>query len=164
MEVIKLGENSIKIKGKNVSLLVDPEAKAEGEIILNLTNNTESDYSNIAGNRLVISGPGEYEAGGMSVAVKKVEGGYSVVITEQERVLLFSSSILEKIADDDEYSAVILRVDSKITDDSFAPLNAKSVILYGAIVDATIKSENQEKAAKVNLKKDIGNGKIFLLA
>lgn len=163
MEVTKIGESGIKLKGKNVSLLVDPTGRAEGEIILKLMQDDAADYSGVTNTRLVIAGPGEYEAGGMSVVVKKVEGKYTAVVTEQERVHIFPASILEKMADDSEYSAVILRVDSKITDDAFAPLNAKSVILYGNLEEATIKSENQEKVSRINLKKDTGNGKIFTL-
>lgn len=163
MEVAKIGESGIKIKGKNVSLLVDPVGHLEGEIILSLLGQ-DADYSSITNARLVIDGPGEYEAGGMSITVKKVGDSYTAVVTEQEKILIFPTSILEKISDDDEYSVIILRVNSKVTDDAFAPLNAKSVILYGDIQDAQIKSENQEKATKINLKKDIGNGKVFLLA
>lgn len=163
MDVIKVSDSGIKIKGKNVSLLVDPVGKVEGEIILELMQKGQ-DYSQVANERLVISGPGEYEAGGMSIAVKKVGDLFSAIVTEQEKVLIFPSSVLEKLADDDEYAAVILCVNSKITDDAFAPLNAKAVILYGNITDATVKNENQEKTTKINLKKDAVNGKIFLLA
>lgn len=163
MEVTKIGASSIKIKGKNVSLLVDPVGRAEGEIILNLMSGDNADYTGVTGSRLVIDGPGEYEAGGMSLTVKKIDGVYSAVVTEQERLLLFPTSVLGKIADDDEYTAIILHVDTKVTDDAFASLNAKSVILYGNLEEATIKSENQEKVSRVNLKKDAGNGKIFLL-
>lgn len=78
MEIVWYGQACFKIKGKSATVVIDPfdpeftglklPKDLEAQIVL--TTHPHKDHSNIeavAGNPLVITGPGEYEAAGVSI-------------------------------------------------------------------------------------------------
>jgi L-ascorbate metabolism protein UlaG (beta-lactamase superfamily) len=76
VEITYIGHSAFKIKGKNLSLVVDPYGPKIGykfpkqtcEVVL--TTHDHFDHANLAGvsgQRLHIDGPGEYEVGGVFI-------------------------------------------------------------------------------------------------
>lgn len=163
MDILLVKNNSIRIRGNTTTVVTDPISKVEAQIVL-LTNG-EYDLSKVEGTRLVIEGPGEYEIGGLSVVAKRVKENLIFDIADQSRVLIAPASAVSGIQGDDEYDAILIKLNEKINTDSFSSLNAKSFILYGDLNLLTLKNEEVIRTNKVNLKKtNEVSGKIILLS
>ncbi|OGH12360.1 MAG: hypothetical protein A2857_01340 [Candidatus Levybacteria bacterium RIFCSPHIGHO2_01_FULL_36_15] len=166
MDISLIKENSIRIKGSKTAIVIDPvPLKVEAQIILLTDNNPNISLEKVEGAKLVIEGPGEYEVGGISIVAKRIKGDLIFDIVENSRILLLPASAVSKIQQEDDYEAVIIKVNDKINEDMFSILNSKTYILYSDLSLATLKSENIEKTNRVSLKKtgDV-SGKIILLS
>lgn len=164
MEIQKLSSSSIKIKGKNASIVVDPQVKTEAEIIIATQPLELLETEKVEGQRLTIFGPGEYEAGGISIAGKQEKNGFMYQILEGVKIMLVSSDNISQLPDDEEYDSLIIKVVSDFKDDSLGPISRKCTVLYGDLSLASIKSSDVQDASKINLKKTQEiTGKVFLL-
>lgn len=164
MEISYLSPDSIKIKGKNASIVFDPNTKTDAEIIIATKALGALEIEKVSGTRLIISGQGEYEVGGISVSGKRVKDSFVFTITEGMKIIVANSSTVQELADDEEFDAVVIHVTEPFSGDSLGPVNAKSIVLYGDLALAKTDSENQERTSKVNLKKTSEvQGKTFLL-
>ncbi len=163
MEISKLSDATIKIKGKNAAVVFDPTVKTDAEIVIATQPRESLAIDKVTDNRLIISGPGEYEVGGISVTGKEVKSGVMYQILEGSKILFVLSTDIESVPDDEEYDCLIVKIVGEFKEDALGPINSKCVVLYGDLSLATIKSENQEKATKINIKKTAEvQGKTFL--
>lgn len=138
--------------------------KTEAEIVIATQALDSLAIDKVTGTRLVVSGPGEYEAGGISITGKDVKTGISYQILEQSKILLVASTSISSVPDDEEYDCLVVKVTGEFKDETLASINAKCVVLYGDLSLATVNSENQEKLSKINIKKTAEvAGKTFLL-
>jgi hypothetical protein len=164
MEIQLLSPGSIKIKGKNASVVFDPTSKADAEIVIATKALDTLTLDRVSNTRLIVSGPGEYEAGGISISGKKVKDKMIYVFTESLKVAVVNSEIAGELPDDEDFDAVVVHVDTNFSDEVLGPISTKCIVLYGDLAQATVKSENTEKTNKVNLKKSSEvAGKTFLL-
>ncbi|MBP6913354.1 MAG: hypothetical protein KBC00_01965 [Candidatus Levybacteria bacterium] len=165
MEISKLSDITIKIKGKNASIVLDPTVKVDAEIILATQSQDSLSIDKVSGTRLIVSGPGEYEVGGISITSKEVKEGILYYIYEQSRIAIATSASVVSIPDDEEFDCVIVKVIGEFKDDVLGPINSKCIVVYGDLALATIKSDNQETTAKINIKKTAEIlGKTFILS
>jgi L-ascorbate metabolism protein UlaG (beta-lactamase superfamily) len=76
MEIVYLGHSAFKLKGKSSSVVTDPYNEKAGKFpkdvdanIVTVTHDhpDHNEINKVGGNPFVISGPGEYEVGGVSV-------------------------------------------------------------------------------------------------
>lgn len=164
MEISKISDSSLKIKGKNAAVVIDPTAKVDAEIVIAVQPLENLALDKVGNNRLIISGPGEYEAGGISVTGKDVGTGIMFQILENSKLLLVTSAEISSVPDDVEYDCLIVKIISEFKDDLLGPIHAKCVVLYGDLALATTtQSENVEKATKINTKKTAEiQGKTFI--
>lgn len=163
MEISKISSSTIKIKGKNASLVIDPTSKVDAEIVITTIPAENLALDKVGGIRLIISGPGEYEVGGVSVTGKDVKTGVIYQILEGSKILFVLSSEISAVPDDEEYDCLIVKIVGEFKEDALGPINTKCVVLYGDLALATGKSENQENATKISLKKTAEiSGKTFL--
>lgn len=164
MEISLVGSDSVKIKGKNASVVFDPIGKVDAEIIIATKPLDALMIDKVEGVRLVISGPGDYEAGGISVSGKSQKGHAFYTLTENMKIAFVDSAVANLLPDDEDFDAVIVHVTDAFSDEVLNPISAKTIVLYGDLALATVKSENSEKIAKINLKKSSEvQGKTFLL-
>lgn len=164
MEISFIAPDSLKIKGKNASVVFDPGGKADAEIVVATKPLDALSFEKVNGVRLIISGPGDYEAGGISVSGKSQKGQVIYTITEGMKIAFSDSKTADLLPDDEQYDAVIIHVTDAFLDETLSSVSAKTILLYGDLSLATVKSENTEKAAKVNLRKTSEvQGKTFLL-
>ncbi len=164
MEISLVSSDSIKIKGKNASVVFDPAGKVDAEIVIATIPLDSLMIDKVEGVRLVISGPGDYEAGGISVTGKSQKGRAFYTVTESMKIAFADSVVANLLPDDEDFDAVIIHVTDAFSDEVLASVSAKTVILYGDLTLATVTSENSEKTAKINLKKSSEvQGKTFLL-
>lgn len=144
MDVSLLYENSIRIKGKKASLIVDPQTKMpknQADMVLLLKEG--GDLSKVEGQRLVIDDDGEYEVGGVKVTAqgRRDKGIFYNLNVDQTRVILAKVSTLGKLADtSNEADLAILDVDSGLDETLVASLESKVVVLYGEKASEGIKA------------------------
>lgn len=163
MEILKVSKNSIKIKGKQATVVTDPTEKSEAEIVIATEPQSALALDKLSSVRLVISGPGEYEVGGISVSCKKSKNSFTCTLYENSKVLLVKSSAVQDIPDDEEYDCVIVQVVEPFSDEVLGPINTKCIVLYGDLAQAKIKTEDTQSVSKVSLKKlSEVQGKTFL--
>lgn len=165
MEIIKNSNNSVKLKGKNATLVIDPSGKVDADIVLVSSTADSSAFSKIEGNRLIISGPGEYEAGGISITAKAAKGGVIYYIYDNVKILFTLSSAISSVPDDEDFDCLLVKIVGEIPKDAFGPIQAKCVVLFGDLALSQMKSEEIESSAKINLKKTAEvQGKTFIVA
>lgn len=135
MDLTILDKNSIKIKGKKSSLVVDPTPKSPktpGDAILLLGEDGAVDR--VEGFRLIVNDDGEYEVGGIKITGASNQGWgiiYNLNI-DATQAILARTSTLEKLTDTaNEAEIAILNVDSSLNEALIASLEAKIIVLYG---------------------------------
>jgi len=135
MDLTILDKNSIKIKSKKSSLVVDPTQKSPktpADAILFLGNSGAVDR--VEDFRLVVNDDGEYEVGGIKITgVSNLDSGifYNLNI-DNTQTILARTSTLEKLTDTaNEAQVAILNVDSPLNEAIVASLEAKVIVLYG---------------------------------
>lgn len=164
MEIQLLSQDSIKIKGKNASVIFDPTSKSDAEIIIATKALDALALDKVLNTRLIVTGPGEYEAGGVSISGKRVKEKMIYVLFENLKIAVVNSEVAGELPDDEDFDAVVVHVDTNFSDEVLGPISTKCIVLYGDLAQATVKSENTEKTNKVNLKKSSEvAGKTFLL-
>lgn len=165
MEISLINSTSVKIKGKNASLVIDPTAKQDADIIIATKPLEALAVDKIDGVRLVIAGPGEYEAGGISITGKSSKGSVLYNIIDSSRIMFVTSNGIASVPDDEEYDCLLIEVVGELKEDAFASINAKCVVLFGDLMNVTVTDEKKETTSKVNIKKTAEiAGKIFFLA
>ncbi len=149
MEITLLSPNSIKIRSKLINFVVDPvvtNSKTEAEVIVSLGE--KIDTSKVSDFRLIISGPGEYEASGVKISGEKNKTGNLYKLSlDRLNVCLAKASVLSKAENSSEIQIVIINTDEISVDKIITSMQPKVVILYG---------ENALEAAKT-IKEGIEN-------
>lgn len=143
MEVALLSSDSLKIKGKKSSLVVDPKPKmpkTAADTILLLGG--DSDLSRVEEYRLVIKDDGEYEVGSIKITGQSKDSEiYYNLNVDSSQIILAKVSTLEKLSDtSNEAQIAILNVDSSLNESIVASLDASVVVLYGEKAAEGLKS------------------------
>lgn len=133
MEIALLDKNSIRIKGKKTTLVVDPKIKTTGDCVLYLQDTDTSNASQVEGGRLVIQGPGEYEVGGAKIsALKRGEELLYIVTIDAITMCLAKSDALQKSQEAiQECSLAVFLADELIAESLVAAVSPKIAVLYG---------------------------------
>lgn len=131
MEISLLTNNSIRIKGKIGSLIVNPLIKATDANGYIFDNETTVDNSKLNPDAVRLKGPGEYEFGGFKVTGTKINGEtvYTIRVDKIE-ILLGTRQYLEKeYSKLNEHHIVVLN-NTNVGDSSFVSSLATNVIIY----------------------------------
>lgn len=135
VDVSILSKNSIKIKGKSSSFVIDPQAtiqKVSGDAIVFLKEEDESGVARVTDFRVVIKGSGEYEVGGARILVTNAFGNLLCSLNvDGLSILLARTSALLKLQETGEYNILVLNVDSDFKDPMVTSFSPSAVILYG---------------------------------
>lgn len=131
MEIAILPKNSLRIKGKNAQLAIDPQDKNESNAVLVFSIPQEK--INSKDSEVVINGPGEYETGGIKITGTKNEEDlvYSMIV-DSVSILLGKVSTLEKLHNKLK-EANILVVNCDVASDAafLTSLVVNVMLLYG---------------------------------
>ena len=137
MDVALLDKNSIKIKGKNASFVIDPAAKmpkTNADAVIFLEDEGEGcDVTRVDDYRVILQGQGEYEVGGIKVSAQKSDNSFIYSLdVDNLGVLLCRTSVLNKSHQETrDYNVLILNVDSNIDQSLITSFEARLIILYG---------------------------------
>jgi len=147
MEISRLSENAVKIKGKTVVIGIDPTAgkgPIDAAVLLNRSLSPKEIITD--GDPLIINGPGEYEIKGikMSGLGKKNDIVYSARI-DNIRVCCMNASALPKTKDIlEECEIVLINADNIPDQKLLIGLNPNVVVLYGQFSEESAKALGKE--------------------
>lgn len=158
MEVSSPSKGSIKIKGKKSSIILNPEGiKVSAEVVALLNKFSKFEASKIEGLRLVVKGPGEYEASGIKVSAERVVEDliYNFTIDGLE-ILWGKSDSLEKASADKsnlveakDYQIMIIDSATALNQSIITKIEPKAVVLYGEKASEIAKDLGKEGLSSV---------------
>lgn len=159
MEIAIVGNDSIRIKGKNVILVADPKSKSvPADITLSLKKGTMP--MKVLGVRLQISGPGEYEVGGVKITGVSTDSGivFSGEVDGVRFVLGLASSIEKALSRLDETQVAIINVSGSLNPQVITGLGPNVGLLYGVGRDGALNELGKKELTPVSkyvVKKDV---------
>ena len=156
MDIAILSGNTLKVKGKNSSIVINPTketGKTDANCILKLVDLPDFSDSKIEGSRITISGSGQYEVGGIKISVFDIGKNLIARIdVESIKILVGRGEALEKIQEKVEDSDILLlNSEDKFNYSIVTSLDPKIVLEYGANVSELEKAlgkSNSEKTHK----------------
>lgn len=135
MDIYLIDKNSLKIKSKKASFIIDPQntmPKNNADAVI-LLKDLEPEVQKVSEFRLVIKGPGEYELGGVKITATGINGDtvYSLNIDGINTVLGNAEAahkLLDKLG---EYQIAILKVDGELDQSLITAIEPSIAIFYG---------------------------------
>jgi len=158
MEIVSISGQSLRIKGKQVTTIINPiVGKNAAEVVLFFNRpHEEVTESSIEGVKLVVDGPGDYELGGMKIAGQKigeVSGNADVVyslLLDGVDIFIGKASTSSKMKDTAKDCQIAIIYSDGLVDQSVVTsLNAAMTIFYGEKSVANAKIFGKEDAAPV---------------
>ncbi|OGH23626.1 MAG: hypothetical protein A2958_02530 [Candidatus Levybacteria bacterium RIFCSPLOWO2_01_FULL_38_13] len=137
MEVALLNQNTIKIKGKSASFLVDPVLKTPktgADAVIFLKEFEDSGQAAIRAQdaRVIIKGGGEYEVGGVRISGTKVNGHFNYFFNvDNVNVFIGRTSGIEKTQEGTICNLLILNVDSDFKESMVTAYEPNVILLLG---------------------------------
>jgi hypothetical protein len=149
MEIALLSKSTLRIKGKNVSLAVDPQDKQEADAALVFRSSLND--INAESFEVVIYGPGEYETGGVKITGIKSDTGliYSATV-DSVSVLVGKATSLEKMQNKlKEANIVVVYSDIDHEASFLTSLATNVILLYGEKASEVGKSVSGEELKRL---------------
>lgn len=136
MDVTVLGSKTIKLRGKRASLVINPAngiSKTEAEGIILLGDYEDKNYSKIEGQRIIISGQGEYEVGGAKIsAIKQDKGLVCLIDSDGVKVLAGEGKSIEKVYEKiDSCNVAIVYTNEDFDEDVLPKIEPNVILLFG---------------------------------
>ena len=161
MEISKVSGNTIKIKGKNATIVVDPVSTLSGQAnaVLLMSKKSETSFPKIEDLHLTINGEGEYEVGGIKITGINV-GDDVVYIGEVDggRFVLGQSGAIEKaLSKFDETQVLIVNAGQNFNTSIVSTLSPSAFVVYGEGSTQALKAlgrEGIQKVSKYSIKSD----------
>lgn len=159
MDVTLLSPNSVRIKGKTVSFIVEPrdtKGKLTADAVITF-DTTPIDISGIEGARVTLAGAGDYEVGGVKMAgVKNNEASLYYINLDSMMLMVGKASTLKSKEVVRDADIAVIFADSPVDTSLLATLNPRTVIFYGPQSQENIKLLGKETSAstKYSVTKD----------
>lgn len=161
MEVSKLAEKGVKIKGKAVVFGVNPvggRAKNIVDAVLLVDRAIPISSLNIEENPVIFNGPGEYEVKGVKLTGlgKNGEVAYLGRIDSIDTYVIRASTAIKAKDLLKECQIAVIDADTEIEESALASLNANVIILFGEKAEEVAKAlgKTPNKTAKYAITKD----------
>ena len=161
VDVSILSKDSIKIKGKNSSFVIDPNAQIQkisaDAVILLKSADEKSQAQRVTDYRVVVGGEGEYEVAGTRILGVRSDGNflYSLNIDNMS-VLLARTCGLSKTQETGDYNILILNVDCDFKDTMVTGFSPSIIMLFGERAQEALKmlGEKASKSQKFSVSAD----------
>lgn len=149
MEISLVSANSIKLKGKHATLLINPQDKSATYNVAVLFGNPPKSSLKLHTDIVTIDGPGEYEAGGIKISGVKADGetAYSFRVDGVD-LLLGSLANLEKVHQKmKEHHVALVAVETEGNSSFVSALATHALMFFGpqaqSVVDTLAKEEKK---------------------
>lgn len=159
MEISYLSADSLKIKGKQITVLVNPDTSVKTPADVSLFFNKPQNPVKNPDVRLIIEGPGDYEVGGV-----KITGGYigsslyyNIIIDGVDMFTAKISSLKKAKEAVREYAVVLLQADSLLEQAVGTALNPSVFLFWGeqAVINAkALGKEDMASKSKFSITRD----------
>ena len=161
MEITLVNTSSLRLKGKQVTLVVNPtggKGKLAAEAALFFGRSQSFDLLLLENAKLIIDGAGEYEIGGVKITGIRANdtNGYDIVLDGID-IFVAKASMLAKMKDIKEAEIVVIEADTLVNQSVIAALNANVTMFYGEQAAANVKAlgkEEQESISKYAVTRD----------
>lgn len=157
MEITYLDSKCLRIRSKKASFIVDPTSnmpKTEADFIL-LLKDEEYNLQKVSDYRLVISGSGEYEIGGIKISGKRTGSDfvYSIVLDKLELIIGKADAISKMPDKAKEHEFAILNTDSVLSESIITIIEPRVVVLYGDKTEESVKALSKDFSIIQKIKK-----------
>lgn len=147
MEIALLGDQSLKIRGKKGSLLIDPVKgipKTPTDAIVVLAQK-DYDASRAQGARVVIEGPGDYEVSGIKISSLRFGSELMYRLTVDGIALILTTSHgLTNAQESQECSMLVVNAQEILEASSVTQASPQVLLLYGQNALDSAKAVNKE--------------------
>lgn len=147
MEIALISPTSIKIKGKQVSFLINPvlgKAKLAADAVF-LTSDNTVESPEVEGVRLTMSGPGEYEVGGVKITGVRIAEHTSYFFTvDGVSVLVATASSLKGKESLRDVAVAVIAADAPVDESVLATVTDNVAVFYGQEAVETVKALGKE--------------------
>lgn len=160
MDIAVVGKNSIKIKGKQVTFVVDPAKetpKTPADAVILLNGSMNADVSRVIDSRIVIDGPGGYEVGGAKVSGTKTSKGILYRLSIDNISVILGSATDVKMEGSDVCDVAVVNTNSDFNEVFVTAWEPKMTVLYGdktAEAAKALGAENVASVPKITIVKD----------
>jgi hypothetical protein len=148
MEIALLPQNAIRVKGKHTTFIIDPvDAAAPYAAGLFLRNEGKVGADSVA-----ITGPGEYEIGGIKVSgIKNKDANVYSLSVDGIDILIGDLSVVEKVQHKvKEHQLVLLLAENEADASFITGLATNVLLLYGAKAREVIQKFAKEGMNETN--------------
>ena len=160
MDIAIVGKNSLKLKGKQVTFIVDPTRelpKTVSDAIIFLNGSDDTGVSRVTDSRIIIDGPGGYEVGGAKISGTKTPIGilYRLSIDGISIILGFATDV--KMEGFNVCQVAIVNTNSDFNESFVTALDPKMTVLYGDMKNESARALGAEvvsPVSKITITKD----------
>jgi hypothetical protein len=160
VDIALIRGTSIKIRDKKTSIIVDPVLAGEADVVI--ATSSSCDPQKVKNYRVLISGPGEYEVGGVFIYGRRIKDSLVFEISNEEETVLFAPDYaLSQLPRDTEgYSTLLIRVEKGVDEEILQIFSPARFVLFGNKEAA--KLSNLETANKVSTERIKPAARVFL--
>ncbi|OGH02592.1 MAG: hypothetical protein A2798_03060 [Candidatus Levybacteria bacterium RIFCSPHIGHO2_01_FULL_37_17] len=160
MDVVLLSENSLKLKIKKTSVIINPNTKTpKNDADVVISTDEDADPTRVNDYRLLISASGEYEVSGLKISAIKEQSGLVFVFSSDGKQIVWStSSVLSKIPPDRvrECEIAIINANSEIPENVITAMEPRAIVFYGGMSKSAVQSLGKEStsSSKISITED----------
>lgn len=160
VDISIVGKNSLKLKGKQVTFIVDPSLslpKTPADAIILLNGLENIDTSRVTDSRIIINGAGGYEVGGAKISGLSTPKGVLYKLSIDDIVVIIGRATELTTEGFSTCQVAIVNTDSDFNESFITALEPKITVLYGDKKEASGKTLGAEHIAmvpKITITKD----------
>jgi len=160
VDISIVGKDSIRLKGRKVTFIVDPVKdmpKTSADAVILLNSASGEDLSKAADYRIIIKGAGEYEVGGSKVSGVSTQKGVLYKLSIDDISIILGSPAETKAENFTTCQIAVIKSDEELSDSFVTALEPKITIVYGekkAEAAKSLGSENTTSVSKLTITKD----------
>lgn len=160
MDISIVGNQSIKLKGKQATFIVDPSKempKTDGDAIILLNGRNNIDLTRVTDSRLIIDGPGGYEVGGIKISGTATPKGILYKLSVDDISVIVGRATETKAEGFSSCQVLVINTDTDFNESFVTTLEPKIAVVYGDKKNESAKTLGLETATttpKVTITKD----------
>lgn len=160
MDISIVGKNSIKLKGKLTTFIIDPiqeMPKTSADAIILLNGYPNIDIGRVTDSRLLINGAGGYEVGGTKISGITTSNGTLYRLSIDDLNIIIGRSTETKTEGFNVCEVAVINTDRDFNESFVTVLEPKITVLYGdKKIEAakTLGLENVTLVPKITMTKD----------
>lgn len=160
VDISIVGKNSIKIKSKQATFIVDPTSalpKTSADAIILLNGSSGIDVTRVNDSRITLDGPGGYEVGGVKISGLRIPKGVLYNLSVDNVVVILGSATDVKTEGYNTCQIAIVNTNIDFNEAFVTALEPKWIVLYGdkKVESAkTLGATSVSSVSKITIAKD----------